>query len=504
VTDLEAALAAGGKAEETDLDRAMKAGGKVSHDVDAGPEARHERSIFGRPKMPEPKTDEELGIAGGPLFGDISGSPTRTQLAKNAPGTDAYAARHAGDEMHDPIAQALTAGAMAAPLAAVAGGAAPAALAPLVSGAVSGGQQAAMFGQNPITGALLGAIPGVPAAAGAADRALGAAALTRATSPGFGTGPGLPAKLLGKGVGMAVGSTHGPVGLLVGHDLGGRAANLFSKAGDAATSALARRYVSQELSGAVSGAPMVDLQAARNTFQLPEFGAPRANGFSASSPTVPQPAPLPPRRPLAPLVAEPWKPPTEVPPGMFGTPFLDEISGQPITQTGQGGFLPGEAATAVGPKPRRLSIQDESGRDLLAAPAESPSLRADTVRDARKFLGEPYSTEPSYQGYVSPEESQAARPRVLYPNNKGASLGPTGKVTASRWRGVGEGPDAPEPTGIADQLANSVRILSELRSAKLAGKLTPQQIQDAVKAGMSPPAVAKVAGREAFDAAMRE
>jgi hypothetical protein len=470
VTDLEAALAAGGKAEETDLDRAMKAGGKVSHDVDVGPEARHERSIFGRPKMPEPKTDEELGISGGPLFGDISGSPTRTQLAKNAPGTDAYAARHAGDEMHDPIAQMITGGAMAAPLSAVAAAGAPAALAPMVSGAVSGGQQAAMVGQNPLTGALLGAIPGIPAAAVGAERALGAAALTRATSPDFGTGPGMFSKLAGKGVGMAVGgATHGPVGLLVGHDLGGRAANLFSKAGDAATSALARRYVSQELSGAVLGAPMVDLQAARNTFQLPEFGAPRATGFSAETPPVPT------RPPLAPLVPQP-RPLPPVPNGAFGSPFLDEISGMPVTQAGQSGFLPGEAATAVGKAPRRLQIQDASGRDLLASPPETPSLRADTIRDARKYLDQPYDVEPSQKGRATPSTAGTKRPDLLYDAEK-------------------------PPETLESQLERSVRMLSELKSAARAGKATPAMVQEAIQAGMSPHAVAKAVGRETFERA---
>jgi hypothetical protein len=404
--------------------------------------------MFGRPKMPEPKTDEELGIAGGPLFGDISGSPTRTQLAKNAPGTDAYARHHAGDEMHDPIMQAMTAGAMAAPLAAVAGGAAPAALSPLVSGAVSGGQQAAMVGQNPLTGALLGAIPGVPSAAGAADRAIGEAALSRATAPDFGSGPGPIAKGAGHLIGGAVGHTVGGLpGAAAGYYVGGKAANLFSKAGDAATSALARRFMAQEAN-----------LAAPNLVEL---------------------APPPPRAPLAPLVHQGPTLPTSAPPGFAGAPFLDEISGMPVTQAGQGGFLPGEAATAVGKGPRRLQIQDANGRALLASPPETPSLRADTIRDARKFLDQPYETEASPKGRASAATAGSKRPDVLF-DQPGA------------------------PTGIADQLANSVRILSELRSAKLAGELTPQQIQDAVKAGMSPPAVAKVAGREAFDAAMRE
>jgi hypothetical protein len=315
----------------------------------------------------------------------------------------------------------------------------------MVSGAVSGGQQAAMLGQNPLTGALLGAIPGVPASARAADRAIGEAALSRATAPDFGSGPGPIAKGAGHLIGGAVGHTVGGLpGAAAGYYVGGKAANLFSKAGDAATSALARRFMAQEAN-----------LAAPNLVEL---------------------APPPPRAPLAPLVHQGPTLPTSAPPGFAGAPFLDEISGMPVTQAGQGGFLPGEAATAVGKAPRRLQIQDASGRDLLASPPETPSLRADTIRDARKYLDQPYDVEPSQKGRATPSTAGTKRPDLLYDAEK-------------------------PPETLESQLERSVRMLSELKSAARAGKATPAMVQEAIQAGMSPHAVAKAVGRETFERA---
>jgi hypothetical protein len=51
---------------------------------------------------------------------------------------------------------------------------------------------------------------------------------------------------------------------------------------------------------------------------------------------------------LVPLTHQGPQLPTSVPPGAMGTPFLDEITGEPVTQVGQGGFLPTDAVTAVG------------------------------------------------------------------------------------------------------------------------------------------------------------
>jgi hypothetical protein len=165
-----------------------------------------------------------------------------------------------------------------------------------------------------------------------------------------------------------------------------------------------------------------------------------------------------------------------VPNGAFGSPFLDEISGMPVTQAGPGGFLPGEAATAVGKAPRRLQIQDASGRDLLASPPETPSLRADTIRDARKYLDQPYDVEPSQKGRATPSTAGTKRPDLLYDAEK-------------------------PPETLESQLERSVRMLSELKSAARAGKATPAMVQEAIQAGMSPHAVAKAVGRETFERA---
>lgn len=405
--------------------------------ADVGPDARHALSIFGRPKFPEPKSDEELGLDEGPkfsrefpqfgsalrpIFGEVKG--TIAKRAQDAPGTQAYASHHAGDEMNDPGAQLITGAALSAPLAA----AGPSAIAPQVAGAA----QAAMQGQDPVTGALLASAPGIPGTVRAADRAIGEAALNRVRP--VGQGPGLGAKIAGKGVGALVGSTHGPLGIIVGQDIGGRAASLFSKAGDAATNALADRFLRQELASPAASARVA------NMVQLP-----------SSTETIARPAQI----NLSPLVHEPLPPPTSVPNGALGTPFLDDF-GVPVTRAGQGGFLPGEAATNAGArpapaaKPKRLQILDENGRDLTSEP---PSLREDVARDAKRFRDQPYDR------------------------------------------------DEPEPADVETQLARSVRMLSELKSAARAGKVSPLMIQDAIAAGMSPQAVAKTVGREAFEKA---
>jgi hypothetical protein len=407
-------------------------GGSASADDVAMFAAPAAHPIFGRPKMPEPKSDEELGLDEGPkffrgtpalLFADTKSPSGRIVAnARDAPGTEAYASRHAGDEMNDTGAQLITGGALAAPGAALVGAAAPAALAPLASGAAAGGQQAAFQGQNPLVGAALGALPGVPAAAGAIDRAIGEAAL-RNVRP-VGSPPGPIAKLLGKGVDLAAG---GPAGLIIGH---GKAAPFFSKAGDAATTALADRFLRQELASPAASARVANL------VQLP-----------SSVETIAPPAPS----MLSPLVHEPLPPPTEVPPGTFeASPPAGDFDALP---TGARGHATVGGETAAGPKLRRLQIQDEHGNDLVG-PGAKPSLRDDVIRDAGRFRG--------------------------------------------------QGPDVDEPPAVPleSQLERSVRMLSELKTAKAAGKVSPTMIQDAVKAGMSPQAIAKVVGRDAFDGAM--
>lgn len=379
----------------------------VHEPVDMGPEARHARGGM----RPEPKSDAELGIDEGAQFPtDILGRKTE---ARNNPGTVAYQASHAGDEMNDPGAQMLTAGALAAPLAVVAGAAAPAALAPLVSGAASGGQQAAMMGQNPLVGAALGALPGVGPAARAADSTIGAAAL-RNVAPA--AGPGKIAQFAGKWIGAGAGHAVGGLpGAAAGHYFGGKAAVAAAAAADNVTNALAERYLNQQADATLAGRGLVHF----GDVPAPPVGSP------TSAPMVN----------LSPLAHQPLPEATMVPNGALGTPFVDDF-GVPVTKAGQGGSVPGEAATNAG------------GKVL------PPSLRDDVVRSSKAFRDDPYDT------------------------------------------------DAPATPDIEDQLARSVRMFGQLKSAKAAGKLTPADIQDAVKAGMSPIAVAKVVGQDVFDSAM--
>jgi hypothetical protein len=400
---------------------------------------------------------------------------------------------------NDPLAGMIVQGIPAAGLGVVAGGLVRPALGPLVQGMTTG---AASTPDHPLAGAALGAIPGIPGALGAADTAVGRFALARAAADKSFEATG---KALGAGVGATVGHHAGGfVGAGVGAGIGSKVGGMAGRGADTLVDALADRYLARTA------------QFPRpNAYQPPPFSAaaesPRGPTIDADlvhAPTAPgaqrllgpapiELGPIPARAPLAPLAPEPLPPPSSVPPGALGTPHVDEF-GAPLTEAGPKGHLTVGGKTVGKP---RLSIQDEQGRDLLPAEPESPSLRADVARDAKRFLDEPYSAEPSYQGYVSPEEGAAARPRVLYPNDKGAELGPTGKVTAEPWRGAGEGP-APTPGGLEDQLGASVRMLDELKTARAAGKVSAAMIQGAVKAGISPGAIAKVVGKDSFDAAM--
>jgi hypothetical protein len=199
---------------------------------------------------PEPKSDQELGLDEGPkffrgtpalLFADTKSPSGRfVQNAKDAPGTEAYASRHAGDEMNDPGAQMITGAALAAPLSA----AAPAAIAPMVSGA----QQSAMAGQNPLVGAALGAIPLVPRAAGAAKSAAEEAILSRALRQ---PPPGKLSKLVGQAAGGVVGGAVGGVpGAVVGTAAGRPVAAGVNAAANKAAQALAARQLANAANSA--------------------------------------------------------------------------------------------------------------------------------------------------------------------------------------------------------------------------------------------------------------
>jgi hypothetical protein len=128
---------------------------------------------------------------------------------------------------------------------------------------------------------------------------------------------------LGYKAGGGVGAGGGAyAGKLIGEQVG--------KVGDKVTAAVARRYLA-----AIQKA----IPAAEEIEPIPV-------------PDNPQLVPLaePPAPRLAPLVPEGPRLPTSVPNGALGTPFLDEISGQPVTKAGEGGFLPTDAETVPGAK----------------------------------------------------------------------------------------------------------------------------------------------------------
>ena len=415
--------------------------------VEMGPEARRARQ-FGGMRMPAPDDVSTSDLKSDYTKRDIRRTLQGRQDLISTPDArerrDARARREDAIA-NDPLAGAIVQGIPAAGAGIVAGNltrmAAPG-LAPLVQGATTG---AASSPDAPITGAVLGALPGVGSAARAADSAIGEAAFNRATTKGFGSGPGKVTKLLGKGVGaVAGGASHGPLGVLVGHDLGGRAANAMSKAGDAATRALARRWLDREIAAAPMGAPVADLAAARNIAALGSRAVPRATGFTANPPPIPE----------RPTMAPPAAP-------------------EPIA-------APPPAAAL-----RKLKIIDENGRDLIAnPPTPAESLRADVIRDAQRFRGQPYETGPSPKGAATPETAAMDRPELVF-----------------------DQPSAP-PTSIAapdvgGQLDQSLQVLNLMKQAKKAGTLTPALIRSAVKLGMPAQTVLKIVGPEDFKAAMK-
>lgn len=388
----------------------------VREPVDMGPEARR-RSDVSRGMRPEMPPDDDVSVASDYAKHDVRKTLQGVNDQITTPeASEAQKARSQAEDpiRNDPLAGMIVQGIPAAGLGVVAGGltryVAPG-LAPLVQGATTG---AASSPDNPLLGAALGAIPGAKQAAGAADSAIGKAALGNVRP--VGSPPGLGARVIAKSLGAAVGgSTHGPLGLLVGHSYGGKIAPALSSAADNVTNALAERYLNQQADATLAGRGLVHF----GDVPAPPVGSP------TSAPMVN----------LSPLAHQPLPEATMVPNGALGTPFVDDF-GVPVTKAGLGGSVPGEAATNAG------------GKVL------PPSLRDDVVRSSKAFRDDPYDT------------------------------------------------DAPATPDIEDQLARSVRMFGQLKSAKAAGKLTPADIQDAVKAGMSPIAVAKVVGQDAFDSAM--
>lgn len=457
--------AAGGAASEDDVamfSEPSSASREMRPD-NAGPEARR---AGGGSRMPEPKTDAELGIDRGAQFGQLDSRPV---FGRDAPGTEAYRMHHAGDEMNDSIAQAITGAALAAPGTALVAGAAPAAIAPMLSGAANGAQQAAFVGADPVTGAVLGAVPGVPRAAAGARNALGEAALSRAT------GPSLVPKFekIGRTVGTVVGGakgamTGGPVGLGVGAYAGRKAgehlAGKLASGIDKTAAVLARRHLLREAETDLAraaelpaaGSALSD-RAARSMARTLPAGQPgaapgaarRATGFTANPPPIPERIAMP-RAESAPPVA----PAPEPPPAAVAAMRAPEAPARPAA-----------------PAPRRLQIIDESGRDLTAHP-QQPTLLTDVRRDAQGFRSQPYDVDetaiPPATRHQRPFEEAAALP----------------------------------PADIGGQLDQSLQVLNLMKQAKEAGTLTPALIRSAVKLGMPAQTVLKIVGPEDFKAAM--
>jgi hypothetical protein len=427
---------------------------------DVGPEARRARGTAGGMR-PEPKPDDvsiepdytkhdaRLAFQG---RNDLITTPERRAAST--------ARSQANDPIrNDPLAGMILQGLVAGGAGAAAGGATKAfapGLSKLVGGATTG---AVANPDDPLTGAALGAIPGIPAAAGAADRAIGQAALARTTAP-----VSKSFEAAGKMSGMSVGTVAGHhavpfIGAPIGAAAGAKLGAVAGRAADSAVEALARRRLiqmaeaapepeaalldalkSREALGGPAAESMARTSDAGSTLVLPRARLPAATGAGGAR--------IPVRTPLAPLVHEG---PVGIPESV--NPF-DELTG---VGAAKGHATVGEG-TAVLPRARRLSILDENGRDLLAADA-APSLRADVARDAKALRSAPVE------------------------EGGGDISAPFGAP------GGGSPPDA-----LGAQLADSVRILDELTAAKKAGLVTPAMARAARKAGLPSRIVARVSG----------
>lgn len=328
-----------------------------------------------RNSQPPVKSDQELGLDEGAkffrgtpalLFADTKSPSGRfVANAKDAPGTEAYASRHAGDEMNDPGAQMLTGAALAAPLAA----AAPAALAPAVSGA----QQSAMMGQNPVIGAGLGLIPAIPAAARALDTAVGERAVASALAPPkpIGATSKTVGGTLGAGAGAALGHATGiPYagygGAAVGAKVGAAASQAVANIGRKLTTALAGRHLARL---AASADPEV-VSSVAGRYSAPA-AAPEAPGFK-----------LPDKLELNPSTPEPpfWSPPDgpagppEPPPVKPRTPAEEDAFWREAQRdwgvVDAGEIKPGNHTTAGG----ATAITPEAANDLVRLRAKGASL----------------------------------------------------------------------------------------------------------------------------------
>lgn len=345
--------------------------------VDAGPEAR--RVASGGGMRPEPKSDEELGIDDGPQFGftGYSKAGARGTAAPKGtailPGGFPYQPGVTDDPIgNDPLAGMIVQSIPAAGLGTLAGGlvkGAPA-VANAVRGAVTG---AASNPDHPLVGAAVGVLPAVPGLARSADEAIGRKAAEIATDPSRSLGAGKVASAVGKYAGKAAGgavghSVGGLPGAAVGQHYGGKlgeqAAGKLAGAADKAVDALAARWLARQAPKAAEAAGVA---------AVPGLSAPVAPAAEAAPPMVR----------LQPLQHDPL--PT--PQGVRPPPMLDEISGEPVTEVGQGGFLDSEPVTAAG----------------------KPSLRADVAATAKGLKDAPYDAEAAPPDSVSEQLARSVQ-----------------------------------------------------------------------------------------------
>jgi hypothetical protein len=346
------------------------------------PEAKgYDPRASARGMRPEPKPDDVDEIAGDYGKRDVRRTLQGVNDLVTLPG-DAEAAK-ARRDAQDPIQQDPLAGMLVQGILAHGAGAftAGATGVPILGQAAQGAVQAP---EDPLTGAALSMIPGVPGAVGQADRAIGRAAQARVSAGKSFVPAGTAA---GTAAGTMIGHRAVPyVGAPIGAALGAKGGAALGRLADRGVGALGQRHLLRTAAAAPAVAP-AELEA-----------------------ILAQTEPPPARASLAPLVPEPLPAPP-LPRGAFGSPTFDEF-GMPLTNPGQA-----------------------SANHATLGGATVPNLRADVIRDAQAFRAAP--------------------------------------------------PD-PVHDALGSQLAESVRLLDELR----AGKITPKQALDA---GLPPAVVAKVA-----------
>ena len=349
---------------------------------DLGPEARRALEPS-RGMRPAPKFDDVsdedvrpdytkknvMAIIGGRQSDERITLPERTEENRLR--------REANDPIaHDPLAGMIVQGIPAAGAGAVAAGLSRAAgAAPWLTRIAAGGTSGAVSSpDHPLVGAALGALPGVPGAARAAEQKIGEKALERSLSqPTSGTA----AKLVGQGIGAAAGhAVGGPVGGFAGIWAGGKATDAITKLGNGLAEKLASRHLAR-LAATAEPAVVSDVagrMAGNATRQLPSAGEP------LPFPSNPELEPLPPAEPRA---AQP--PRTSEVPGIakesddqFWRAAQREWGASP-----RNGILPGNHTTAGG-KTNPLGANPADEAAALRAEGEDALAQMQALRDAGK------------------------------------------------------------------------------------------------------------------------